>query len=196
MTTYPSSLSITDLHTFQVGALTKAWAGTELMIDIAVAIAYGNLGGDQIAQEMPRALSKKLPLLRKLLSTKASSNTKVTGAVAVIGCTSECSHFRNLCVHSVAIYDGENFVSQYFERFQTHINHTVTKISQKDLNDAGAQAQLVIAAWSRLVPLVCELAEIELPARLRVSPVKLPTPRPDPTYMEKRLFQAIQRLGG
>lgn len=188
------SLSDIDRHTFQVGALTKAWAGCELMIDISSAIAFGNLGGKERLSEMPRSLRKKLALIRRSLSDRIEKFPSLAHCVEIIDCTVESSDFRHLCVHGVAIYSGDGFTVQYFERFKAVINHAAKKVTGDDLNDACAQAAFLIPAWSHIVPVVCSLASIQLSPRLAVSPVQFPAPRPRPTKIEKRLIEAVEGL--
>ena len=48
-----------------IGRLTISWAHLEAGLDFCVAIAYHSLDGDQIEQEIPRALKRKINFLRK-----------------------------------------------------------------------------------------------------------------------------------
>lgn len=187
-------LSPTDQHTFQVGMLTKLWATTELMLDIAASVVFTHLNDHARNKDMPKNLSDKLSMTRRSLVNNQDHVPSLRSCIEVIDCTVNSVDFRHKCVHGVALHDGDKFIIQFFERLPKTIEHRVKNVTRDDLNDAFAQVAFLITAWSYVVPMVCDLAKIRLPQQLSVSPVPHPDPRPNATKIETRLLQAISEM--
>jgi len=194
-----SSLSLTDLHTFQIGSLTKTWAGIEASLDLCCHLAFTRLGGDAHFSELPRALNKRFSLLRKVLA-KASPETGLPKhGVALIDCAAEASEFRHICIHGMAMEDEGTFLIGLFERLPFEYRPTQTRISNTDI--ANAQIEAITLAFSMLRILVhlCRAAGLQDIFEQSESDSRLPAfldQHPPPTKRAKRILSALRGLEG
>lgn len=82
-----------------VGRLAVTWAFLETNIDMIVTVTYREAGGDQIEDEMPRALKRKLRYLTKVFTSSAQLADFRRRVMPILKVVAKESNVRHDIIH-------------------------------------------------------------------------------------------------
>jgi hypothetical protein len=192
-----SSLSSIDIHTFQLGLLTRTWAVAEGLLDMCCDIAFRRLGGDKNYDQLPRTLDKRLNFLRRVLMAITDNDLLKTQGVVLVDCASEAADFRNLCVHGIVREDNGSFIVGIFKRLPLEYQPEETVVTHKNLAEAQMEATMLTYAFLNILISILHRAgfgDVAAQAESQKLPLFGLNLHPYPTKRGKRIVKALQAL--
>ena len=94
-----------------VGQMVLSWSFVEVSLDQWVAIIYQGVGGRNLAEEIPRALTRKIKFLRRCFRNIAALDPFAEEATKLLDRAKEISEIRHTVVHG--------YISKYEPHTQT-----------------------------------------------------------------------------